>query len=47
VVFFVTAARVGFVSLIQPVAADLGVTAAALDFVASAAWLDSAAISTG
>jgi DHA1 family inner membrane transport protein len=42
-VFLVNAARVIFAPLIQPVAADLGVTAASLGVVTSAAWLGSAA----
>jgi predicted MFS family arabinose efflux permease len=42
-VFLVNLARVVFAPLIQPVAADLGVSAASLGVVASAAWLGSAA----
>lgn len=42
-VFLVNLARVVFAPLIQPAAADLGVTAASLGIVASAAWLGSAA----
>ncbi len=41
--FLVNAARVVFAPLIQPVAADLGVTAASLGIVTTAAWLGSAA----
>jgi len=43
-VFFVNLARVVFAPLLQPVAADFGVTAASLGVVASAAWLGSAAL---
>jgi len=42
-VFLVNTARVLFAPLVQPVAADLDVTAASLGVVASAAWLGSAA----
>ena len=42
-VFLVNLARVVFAPLVQPVAADLGVTAASLGVVTSAAWLGSAA----
>ena len=42
-VFLVNLARVVFAPLVQPVAADLGVSAASLGVVASAAWLGSAA----
>ncbi|PSP92445.1 MFS transporter [Halobacteriales archaeon QS_1_68_44] len=42
-VFLVNLARVVFAPLIQPVAADLDVSAASLGVVASAAWLGSAA----
>ena len=42
-VFLVNLARVVFAPLVQPVAADLGVTAASLGIVTSAAWLGSAA----
>lgn len=42
-VFLVNAARVVFAPLVQPVAADLGVTAASLGVVTTAAWLGSAA----
>ena len=42
-VFLVNLARVVLAPLIQPVAADLGVSAASLGVVASAAWLGSAA----
>ncbi len=42
-VFLVNAARVVFAPLVQPVAADLGVPAASLGVVTSAAWLGSAA----
>jgi predicted MFS family arabinose efflux permease len=42
-VFLVNLARVVFAPLVQPVAADLGVPAASLGVVASAAWLGSAA----
>ncbi len=43
IAFLVNAARVVFAPLIQPVAADLGVTAASLGVVTTAAWLGSAA----
>lgn len=42
-VFLVNLARVVFAPLVQPAAADFGVTAASLGIVASAAWLGSAA----
>jgi predicted MFS family arabinose efflux permease len=42
-VFLVNLARVVFAPLVQPVAADLGVPAASLGVVTSAAWLGSAA----
>ncbi|WP_350355832.1 MFS transporter [Natronomonas marina] len=42
-VFLVNLARVVFAPLVQPVAADFGVTAASLGVVTSAAWLGSAA----
>jgi predicted MFS family arabinose efflux permease len=42
-VFLVNLARVIFAPLLQPVAADLGVTTASLGVVTSAAWLGSAA----
>jgi predicted MFS family arabinose efflux permease len=42
-VFLVNMARVVFAPLVQPAAADFGVTPAALGVVASAAWLGSAA----
>ncbi|MFW6153322.1 MAG: MFS transporter [Halobacteriota archaeon] len=41
-VFLVNLARVVFAPLLQPVAADFGVTAASLGIIASAAWLGSA-----
>lgn len=41
-VFLVNLARVVFAPLLQPVAADFGVTAASLGIVATAAWLGSA-----
>jgi DHA1 family inner membrane transport protein len=42
-VFLVNLARVVFAPLVQPVAADFGVTAASLGIVTSAAWMGSAA----
>jgi predicted MFS family arabinose efflux permease len=42
-VFLVNLARVVFAPLVQPAAADFGVTAASLGIVTSAAWLGSAA----
>jgi len=42
-VFLVNLARVVFAPLVQPVAADFGVTAASLGVITSAAWLGSAA----
>ena len=42
-VFLVNLARVVFPPLVQPVAADLGVPAASLGVVTSAAWLGNAA----
>jgi predicted MFS family arabinose efflux permease len=43
-VFLVNLARVLFAPLVQPVAADFGVTAASLGIVTSAAWLGSATL---
>ncbi len=42
-VFLVNLARIIFAPVVQPAAAEFGVTAASLGIVTSAAWLGSAA----